>query len=236
MRKRLSWPSCNRVIVFVVLVVIVTRLILWITFPEPPPLPPLAPFLRYYVSPSEPVWSRELISLKANWTLDNSYLQHYNATDLFRWMRKTELWNFYLQSTKKEAKGLVMPVGSKYVNTSITAIYGIRTLGSSLPIEIWHFRGELSIDDLKLFAQIPNLKVKCINDVFDVSLLKLHGYAIKPFSILASEFSEVILVDADVIFLQNPDILLQDPLYLSSGTLFFLRIELSQLMPRPTAE
>lgn len=157
MRKRLSWPSCNRVIVFVVLVVIVTRLILWITFPEPPPLPPLAPFLRYYVSPSEPVWSRELISLKANWTLDNSYLQHYNATDLFRWMRKTELWNFYLQSTKKEAKGLVMPVGSKYVNTSITAIYGIRTLGSSLPIEIWHFRGELSIDDLKLFAQVSFL-------------------------------------------------------------------------------
>jgi hypothetical protein len=43
----------------------------------------------------------------------------------------------------------------------------------------------------------------------------------KPFSILMSDFTEVILIDADVVFLQNPDLLFDHPSYKSTGMISF---------------
>lgn len=47
------------------------------------------------------------------------------------------------------------------------------------------------------------------------------GWAIKVFTILASAFQEVIICDADVVFLQDPEVLFEDPGYNRTGTLFF---------------
>ena len=41
------------------------------------------------------------------------------------------------------------------------------------------------------------------------------------FTILASPYKEVIICDADVVFLQDPEVLFEDPGYNQTGTLFF---------------
>ena len=43
----------------------------------------------------------------------------------------------------------------------------------------------------------------------------------RPFSILASSFKKVILTDADTVFLQNPELLLEEPGFKKTGALFY---------------
>ena len=47
------------------------------------------------------------------------------------------------------------------------------------------------------------------------------GWALRPFAILASSFKKVILCDADTIFLQDPAVLLQEPGFRDTGTVFY---------------
>lgn len=74
---------------------------------------------------------------------------------------------------------------------------------------------------LKSLAQ--NVKTINILDVFNESVVGLlgAGWAIKPFAMLASSFQQVILVDADAVFLQPPETAFDDPGYNATGTLFF---------------
>lgn len=50
---------------------------------------------------------------------------------------------------------------------------------------------------------------------------EVKDWAGKPFAILLSSFREVILIDADALFFQSPEILFEDPGYLKTGALFF---------------
>lgn len=47
------------------------------------------------------------------------------------------------------------------------------------------------------------------------------GWALRPFAILASSFKKVILSDADTVFLQNPELLLEEPGFKKTGALFY---------------
>lgn len=46
-------------------------------------------------------------------------------------------------------------------------------------------------------------------------------WALRPFAILASSFRNVILTDADTIFLQDPALLLSEPGFIDKGALFY---------------
>lgn len=60
-------------------------------------------------------------------------------------------------------------------------------------------------------------------DFYDENLvgIKGGGWSIKIFAIIASAFEEIIIMDADDVFLQDPISLFSDEGYKSTGTLFF---------------
>lgn len=123
--------------------------------------------------------------------------------------------------------GLAVCVGS---NNFLVAAHSVRilrnVLNSTLPIEIF-YAGENDLSgprqaDLKaLDANLETVDLlKCYDD-FGAGL-QTGGYAMKPFAALASRFEKVILVDADVVFLQRPDNILDEYLALKdTGTLFW---------------
>lgn len=121
-----------------------------------------------------------------------------------------------------KGKGVVMSLGSKYVRLAVHAIKIFRTLGCNLPFEIF-YNGEEDLDhkSIDYLKTMKDVAVKDINNYFDVAELKLHGWDLKPFAMLASSFAEVLLIDADAVFVQNPLVLYDDPGYISSGSLFF---------------
>ncbi|KAE8451530.1 hypothetical protein EG329_003603 [Mollisiaceae sp. DMI_Dod_QoI] len=123
------------------------------------------------------------------------------------------------------SRGIVIPVGTKTLRYAIHLIINIRTvLRSRLPIQIF-YAGE---DDLPSYAQSrlrevePDIEFFDILTMFDDNSMGLkRDWAIKPFAALASIFEQVILLDADSVWLQKPEVLFDDAGYKSLGALFF---------------
>lgn len=123
--------------------------------------------------------------------------------------------------------GIVICTGSR---TKVYAIHLIRilrdVLHSKLPIEIaYGGDGDLSYADRYDFMTLGH-DIRLVNlvDHFDerVGSLQNGGFAMKPFSMLASRFRKVIMMDADTVFLQAPDrVFVTEPGLVETGTLFW---------------
>ncbi|KAG0313338.1 hypothetical protein BGZ97_010266 [Linnemannia gamsii] len=109
---------------------------------------------------------------------------------------------------------------SVYARTTVKVLRDV--LKSSLPIEIYYVgEQDLSKENRAWFEKVQGVKVIDITTRLDQSLLHLSGSVIKPFAMLVSQFQEVILIDADTYFLQDPEILFDDGGYEEVGTVFF---------------
>ena len=125
------------------------------------------------------------------------------------------------------AKGIVIPTGRKTFRYACHLIGNLRdTLGSKLPIEIV-YAGDPDLPSeyrdfiTRLSSDITTVD---ITQVFDDTTLDLQhgGWAIKTFAALASRYEQVLLLDADAVFLQAPEAILDHHNgYRTTGTLLF---------------
>ena len=106
---------------------------------------------------------------------------------------------------------------------SVIAVRNV--LKSNIPIEVMfagdndlHPRRQRAIETLG-----DNIVAVDILNIFDENIvgLKGGGWAIKPFAALASSFQQIIIADADAVFLQPPEAVFSQPAYHETGTLFF---------------
>ncbi|GAA5988572.1 hypothetical protein JCM11641_004607 [Rhodosporidiobolus odoratus] len=123
-------------------------------------------------------------------------------------------------------RGIIVPVGNDQF------IYAVHLLSSlkhvhrtTLPIHVVHAGGDDLIPEKRaaLRSIHPDIETVDILNHFDESYVGIHGggWAIKAFAILASPFKELIIADADAVFVQNPEVMFEDPGYNRTGTLFF---------------
>jgi len=122
-----------------------------------------------------------------------------------------------------EGRGIVMCVGNYHFNFARSAIDTLRyVVKTKLPIEIF-YNGENDLPEEKReeLSKFDNIYLRDISEYFDHKIIDLGGWAIKPFSILASRFEEVILMDADAVYMRDPAILFEDEGYKEKGTVFF---------------
>ncbi|SCV68758.1 BQ2448_879 [Microbotryum intermedium] len=130
--------------------------------------------------------------------------------------------------------GIVIPCGNDHethfrFSLQQWAVHLIATLKdvhkTKLPIIVAHSgQGDLTVEKRAALRSLsPDVETVDLLHIFDEKHVRLEnsGWAIKPFAILASPFKETIICDADAIFLQDPAILLTDPGYQQTGTLFF---------------
>ncbi|KAF9995390.1 hypothetical protein BGZ65_008963, partial [Modicella reniformis] len=157
---------------------------------------------------------------------------------LFPWILKNHGTSFdlYRQTTKalrttdnprkvrgSRNQGIVMCVGDKHSIYARTTVKVLReVLGSRLPIEIYYVgEQDLSKENREWFEKHEDIITVDITTKLDQDLLQISGPTIKPFALLVSRFQEVILMDSDAYFLQDPAILFEDGGYKEVGTVFF---------------
>lgn len=130
--------------------------------------------------------------------------------------------------TKRRA-GIVIPTGLKTLRFACHLIASLtRVHATKLPIQIV-YAGDDDLPDEgreKLQeAAAEGVQIEFLNvlTVFDDKTLKLveGGWANKPFAALASDFEQVILLDADTVFLQDPARLLEQKRFKETGVLLF---------------
>lgn len=117
-------------------------------------------------------------------------------------------------------RGIVMTSGNNDFQYALINIKLIRRLGCSLPIEFFYYGDkDLSPSFQKRVEVLQNVKLVDMARLYlDPSIV---GYAMKPFSLLASSFEEVLFIDGDAFFFSNPEHLFDHSLYRHTGTLFF---------------
>lgn len=117
-------------------------------------------------------------------------------------------------------KGIVFLTGNKYFRFAVHLIRVLRYQGCWLPVEVYH-EGDDDLDPNKQRLLNSMWGVRAINlrGVFGVN--PIRGWDMKPFVILASRFKKVMLLDADVVFLENPESLFSDKEFIDTGALYF---------------
>ncbi|KAI5456492.1 mannosyltransferase putative-domain-containing protein [Mariannaea sp. PMI_226] len=124
--------------------------------------------------------------------------------------------------------GIVIPTGDKTLRFACHLIASLtRIHKTQLPIQVVYAGPEdLSAEGknaIQRAADGRDIELLDILTVFDDTTLKLAngGWAIKPFAALASRFEQVILLDADTVFLQDPEELLRQDRYQETGAMLF---------------
>ncbi|CAO3613156.1 unnamed protein product [Mucor fragilis] len=143
---------------------------------------------------------------------------------IFPWVRPYWKNVFEMNLKSQHTQGIVMCVGDGQFQHAATSVHAVREiLKSDIPIEIFYIdRDDLSQEKIDYFNSIPNVKTQDISKRINNYYTRFGGWAVKPYAILASSFTEVILMDADVFMFKNPESFFQDEGYKKTGALFFL--------------
>ncbi|OBZ87382.1 putative alpha-1,3-mannosyltransferase MNN1 [Choanephora cucurbitarum] len=151
-----------------------------------------------------------------------SYYQRLERS-LYPWLYP--YWeNAFHINNQTEGKGIVFCVGNNQFKFAATSIRTLReVLNCTLPIEVFYIREEdLSLDRRTyLRTEFNDIRIKMLESYVGYYYTRFGGWAMKPFAMLASSFTEVLMMDADVFFLQKPDRLFDDEGYKTTGSLFF---------------
>ncbi|KAF9185280.1 hypothetical protein BGZ51_002755 [Haplosporangium sp. Z 767] len=142
---------------------------------------------------------------------------------LYPWIHYARRTSFSLYQSYR-GRGLVFCAGNGQFEFVVTAIQAVRNrLKSTLPIQVFHMGdNDLSPTRQKyLMDMTTDIEIVDVTQILDNEYMRLGGWAIKPFAMLASSFEEVMFVDADAYFLQDPLVLYDDPGYKATGALFF---------------
>ncbi|KAG0052506.1 hypothetical protein BGZ83_002491 [Gryganskiella cystojenkinii] len=142
---------------------------------------------------------------------------------LFPWLLYARQTSFSLLRSYK-GRGIVFCAGNGQFEFVVTSIQAIRNrLKSTVPIQVFHMGdGDLSRERQDYLRKLAkDIEVVDVTQILDNEYMQLGGWAIKPFAMLASSFEEVMFVDADAYFLQDPVKLFDDPGYKATGALFF---------------
>jgi Mannosyltransferase putative len=140
---------------------------------------------------------------------------------------------FDLEKSYRDDVGIVISTGKNGFRWAVHQIVTLRAIvNSTLPIEIFYggdddlpenYRNYLhSLEkDFPHMGSITTVDIKKKFPDPDGILGLPGGWAMRPYSILASSFRKSILSDADTIFIQDPRRLVDEPAFKKYGSLFW---------------
>ncbi|CAI4218477.1 unnamed protein product [Parascedosporium putredinis] len=135
---------------------------------------------------------------------------------------------FRTDPSQPGSRGIVIPAGKGNLRMACQAIATIsHVLNSSLPIELAYGGDEdLGPQDRAFVRNLfpdADLSFLDVLSVFNDAELQLAKgrWAIKPFALLASRFCEVLLADADAVFVQDPEAVFRQGGYQRKKALMF---------------
>lgn len=125
-----------------------------------------------------------------------------------------------------EGDGIVFVGGGTYSLMTFSVIKTIRSLGTTLPIEVLIPTEEDSINDKEFCALIEEYNSKCIylNRIFTKDLLEeneFQGFQYKSLALFASSFENVLLLDADDYPLKNLDSIFTHKVFKENGLILW---------------
>ena len=117
---------------------------------------------------------------------------------MFSWIKPAFQTTVELRASfKGKGQGIVLCAGNGHMITALPTLRMIRELhGFDIPFEIFYTGdNDLNEANRKRFEKIGNTVTRDITQIFDNEILKLGGWAVKAFALLASSFAESMLIE-----------------------------------------
>ncbi|KAI8900107.1 mannosyltransferase putative-domain-containing protein [Globomyces pollinis-pini] len=188
--------------------------------------------LRLYKSKNDVLWNGFQETLPSNNTDEYSKVSSLLDKKLVPWLPNIE--STLALRDSYNGTGIVICVGDHFVHLAIATMRMIREIhGCQLPFEIF-YNGihDLSKSNQGLIQVISNTKLVDISELLDQKIVQINGWSIKPFAVLLSTFQNAILIDADIVFLQSPELLVDSIGFRTHGALFFKDRTLGEIVPK----
>ena len=111
---------------------------------------------------------------------------------MFKWIKPRFKSVVEMHSTFK-GDGIVICVGNHQASMAVANIKMIRQVfNSNVPVEVFYMgEGDLSLENRNRLESIPFTKTVDLFTIFNNDIMKIGGWAIKPFAMLASSFQNV---------------------------------------------
>jgi alpha 1,3-mannosyltransferase len=134
-------------------------------------------------------------------------------------------------SFESGSQGIVIPIGSdpddlRFAGHLISSLRD--SLACPLPIQVIYAGGEnLSDRKRKKMRRILETRGVSFMDLYKVfddatlDLINANRHIVKPFAALAARFEQVIVLDANAVFIQSPEVLLQQKTFTENGAHLF---------------
>jgi hypothetical protein len=122
------------------------------------------------------------------------------------------------------SQAIVIPIGNEFMSLGATVIKAIRNIHKvDIPIHIYYIGdGDLSWDNRNILEGLADdVYTHDITKFLDDRIVKLGGWALKPFAALLAPAQHVMLIDADITFIQSPEGFFKHPGYTEKKSLFF---------------
>lgn len=124
-----------------------------------------------------------------------------------------------------QGRGIVIAGGGSYFAAAYVTLRVLRHVGCTLPIQLWHFRDELTTRERALVAE---LGCQCVDadehaaaNGFTWHDSWWKGWQLKSYAIWHAPFREVLWLDADCYPTRNPTYLFDDLAYRERGSIFW---------------
>ncbi|KXS11721.1 glycosyltransferase family 71 protein [Gonapodya prolifera JEL478] len=123
-------------------------------------------------------------------------------------------------------RGIVLTTGrGLQARMAMVSIRTIRASGCTLPIEVM-YAGDWDLDPvsrsrIEAMGNGYDIVTRDLTKIVDPTTAGLLGWSAKPFSAMYASFSEVILQDADVVWVGSPEEVFLEDAYKNTGTLFY---------------
>lgn len=120
-------------------------------------------------------------------------------------------------------RGIVVSTNDSYAKRYLLgSLFHLReVLNCKLPIEIWHDGDELSEKIKVELSQISGITFCDFETIFNKAFGSLRGWHSKPFMLIGTRFTEICLMDADLYFFKDPEVMFEHEKYLRTGAFFF---------------
>jgi len=143
--------------------------------------------------------------------------------NMYPWIKKGKKFvNAADVLSSYSGRGIVLATGNWHFRFARHCILSMRLVGSKLPIQVFYAGpDDLSVENRNILRAIPGVEVIDLSEFVDIKEAEVNGWAVKPFSMLASNFAEMIFVDADALFFQPPEVMFEFERYKRTGAVFF---------------
>lgn len=177
--------------------------------------------MRVFKKLHDKLWSSKSSRVSRDARADMKFLAKIDDK-MFKWLKPSFDSTLDLRGSFK-GDGIVICVGNHHTDIALSTMHMIRKVHSSkLPFEIFYTgKDDLSVENRERLESVPNTRTRDITKLFDNDILKLSGWAVKAFALLGSSFKNAMLIDADVVFLQPPDVLFESEFFKENKAVFF---------------